>query len=550
MSDFHADHSASQVIIHETAAADLPSLKNAAQTRQRAVRWAPLLAILASVACLLPLMLNVRVPEYDEAIFLDVARNIQRAGLPLRSLGAQGVFFFDHTSLYVYLLALIANPSDIGLLVARLVTTVAALASVWLTFLIGRELSGQPGTAPQDAARAGVAGALGGLCAALLLAVNPFFITYAFFIRMEVFMVAAMLAGLYLLVRAQRQQSDYRLLGAGVALAVAVLFKEFALLFVGCAAIYGMLTITGIRRRVTRAALLVGPTILGLAGWAIVCWRLSPVVFGATMNRWLTSAAGSSTDVRALTTLFDWLRQITLDLVGPVPVAALLLLAVWEIGVRRRRPSPVRMLLWAYCAAAVGISLGLRLKELRHLIGVVPAAALLLGTGVNWDAVQTRGRAMAAVGKWLAAMVLALGVLVCSPAVIWWPGSAASLPGLASTYRARLYDNDRFYHALMATGDYVRTHTAPGEVITVVHEAPTVGYYADRSYEMLYTRRAGDVGRLLQDARLLVWDDGVFSYLSEQQIHAVQDYVASHFTVAQVIRDDYRAITVYQRNAD
>lgn len=34
-----------------------------------------------------------------------VARNIQKSGLPLRSIGATGVLFYDHTPLYVYLSA-------------------------------------------------------------------------------------------------------------------------------------------------------------------------------------------------------------------------------------------------------------------------------------------------------------------------------------------------------------------------------------------------------------------------------------------------------------
>ena len=42
-----------------------------------------------------------------------VARNIQKSGLSLRSIGATGVLFYDHTPLYVYLLSLFVRHSRV-----------------------------------------------------------------------------------------------------------------------------------------------------------------------------------------------------------------------------------------------------------------------------------------------------------------------------------------------------------------------------------------------------------------------------------------------------
>ncbi|HSN76789.1 MAG TPA: hypothetical protein VL334_17080, partial [Anaerolineae bacterium] len=56
----------------------------------------------ALIAVVVPLAINVHVLEYDEAVFMDVARNIQRLGLPFRSLGEQGQPAFEHTPLYLY----------------------------------------------------------------------------------------------------------------------------------------------------------------------------------------------------------------------------------------------------------------------------------------------------------------------------------------------------------------------------------------------------------------------------------------------------------------
>ena len=113
----------------------------------------------ALIAVVVPLAIHVRVLEYDEAVFMDVARNIQRLGLPFRSLGEQGQPAFEHTPLYLYVLSLYAQPSEIGIFGARLVTLAFGLGSVWLTFEIGRSI--------RDS--------LAGFVAALLLAINAFF---------------------------------------------------------------------------------------------------------------------------------------------------------------------------------------------------------------------------------------------------------------------------------------------------------------------------------------------------------------------------------------
>jgi 4-amino-4-deoxy-L-arabinose transferase-like glycosyltransferase len=107
------------------------------------------------------LMASVHVVEYDEAIFLDVARNIQRSGLPLRSIGEAGVYFFDHTPLYLYLLSAVGSLCGNEVFLLRLVTLMFALGCVILVFVVGQSLRGT----------------IAGIVSASLLALNPFFST-------------------------------------------------------------------------------------------------------------------------------------------------------------------------------------------------------------------------------------------------------------------------------------------------------------------------------------------------------------------------------------
>ena len=59
------------------------------------------------IVCLITLSV-VRVADYDEAIFLDVAQAIREEGLPIRNIAPDGVFFFNHTPLYSYTLAAVS----------------------------------------------------------------------------------------------------------------------------------------------------------------------------------------------------------------------------------------------------------------------------------------------------------------------------------------------------------------------------------------------------------------------------------------------------------
>ena len=82
--------------------------------------------------------------NFDEHIFLDVGRHILDTGLPLRSYAVPGApqLFFDHTPLYVYLVALVTalgGPTDV---ILRALTLVFGLLTVVLVFRICLELRG------------------------------------------------------------------------------------------------------------------------------------------------------------------------------------------------------------------------------------------------------------------------------------------------------------------------------------------------------------------------------------------------------------------------
>ncbi|MGB3906231.1 MAG: glycosyltransferase family 39 protein [Anaerolineae bacterium] len=490
-----------------------------------------LLPVGAFLAIQAILVVSVDVVEYDEAIFLDVARSVQRTGVPVRSMGTTGIVFFEHTPLYVYFLSLAGELSGERVLVLRLLTAALGLGSVILTFLIGRRVSGP------------VAGTVG----ASLLALNPFFATYAFFIRMEVPMVFFLVLATCSLVAPPLRRRIFGFAAAGCSVAIAVLLKEMALAFWAACTVYVFVTQRNWPSRLSATAFVAGPTVIGLSLWT--CWgvRLNSEQFQANLARWQGAALGGGVvGARETLSLADWLSVIGGRLIGWAGVLLFAVAVAWYLLRRKREPHLVILLL-LYVLVATGASLIIRLKEPRHLIGLIPAAALVSGIAINWSAVcaSLRQRHLLLIPAALGAVLLAWDISPLrfpSPAhwtdlEAWWD----------PPFSYRMFESDRYYGALRDTGRYLRAHSRPDETIAVVHEGTVVGYYADRWYFLLYVMQYDQAKEVLQHSEFLVIDHVVFPHQSEEQIERLLQYVDGNFEVVQVIEDAHRQVPIYRR---
>jgi len=299
-----------------------------------------------------------RPPDFDERLFLDVARHIVDTGLPPRTVAPPvPTLFFDHTPLLVYAVAAAMALGGPTLELVRLATLVTGVLTVLVVFRIGLEVRGV-GSA---------------FVAAVLLAGNPFFARYGWFVRMEVPMCLFMVLGVYLL-------QHRRALLAGLAIAVAVMLKEVALAFWLVAGAY-----TVIRDGWRRGALVVLPTIIAFAGWVAYALSIGSAQFFATMNRWLFSAQGADIrDPRLHVSLVAWTETLVATVIGPVLLIATGAATAFVIAWNRRIP-PIIFVPIAYVAVALFASYVIKLKEPRFVIAVVPMLAIAIGLAVDWD---------------------------------------------------------------------------------------------------------------------------------------------------------------------
>jgi len=306
--------------------------------------------------------------NFDERIFLDVGRHIVDSGLPLRAYAQPGAprLFFDHTPLYVYFVALVTALGGPTALIIRSTTLVFGLLTILLVFRIGLEARGL-GSA---------------LVGSMLVATNPFFVLFSWFVRMEVPLCFFLVLALFLMMRD-------RVFLAGLAIAAAVMLKEIALAFWLVAVVYVL-----VRRGARAAAILALPTPLAFGAWLLYANEIGHQRLLATMGRWFGSAVGVKTrDPRIHIGLRTWVNEFIRQVVGQVMIfVAGATAALVAIG---RKPVPSIVLVpMAYVVLAVASSFVIQLKEPRYLIAIVPMIALSIALLLDWDEAwaKMRGR--------------------------------------------------------------------------------------------------------------------------------------------------------------
>lgn len=466
----------------------------------------------------------VHIAQYDESIYLDVARNIRRIGLPLRSYGAEGFLLLDQTPLYPYLVAGLGFLVGENLMLFRLTTVLAGICSILLAYLIGQRARGP----------------ISGTVAAFLLAVNPFFILYSYFVRMELFMCLFLLLATHWLLHWEQTERLVYLKGAGVAVATAVLFKVVAVFYCATAVFYLFVHAPGWKQRLNRVLWMGVPTALGLILWLSMA-LLEPARLQLRLARWFGAIGGDSPiiDPRLGIAAWPWLQAVGGNVLGWATVA-LFFVALIRFMFDRQRKRIVWLLL-LYISVVLGASLVMQLKEQRHVIGLIPMAAVAIALMIDWETSWTKiaGR------TWTATVALITGFLflwLLSPVNFpranrtpaeWWT------PALAY----RLYSNDTSLQPLAEIGTFLKHETQPGEVIVIARQGPVVGYYANRPYLFLYTEPYDMNMALLATSTFVVLDSTDFWRHSPEETTQLLQYLENNFTVIK----QTGGVAVYQR---
>ena len=472
--------------------------------------WFPRLVIVAGLLATLTWVAQFnRIAEYDEALHLDVARNIYRNGVPIRSIG-NGEAYLYHPPLYLYTLAPLTGPLVDGTLVGRWVTAAFGLFTVMLTFRLGTDLGGETAS----------------LIAGALVAVSPLFQTYAFNIQAEAMLAALILAGLLVFVRGHLDgQMRYTWL-AGILFALAVWIKFLAVIPIVACALFALLQFKRRRLLYCWVALSV-PVVLALALWVIFGMWLDRAVFLSVMRDWF-SGPQWPWDARTHFTLTGWLTVVARDVLS-YPLTFLLLATLpWRFRVYRHKTSV--LLLELYTGLMLIYTAFVSVKEVRHLIPLIPVVAILASIGI---AEFLRAWHWPIRPAWQRAILIGLAAIFfveASPLTLvrtTWPSSARDW--LDVPYAVRVFGNDPYLTNVRDAGQYLNRTMPKDAIIPVVHEGTVTGYYADRRYILLYVLSYDWIAQVLADTDWLLVDKDLYPNLSADEIQKVKAYIAEHF---------------------
>lgn len=353
-----------------------------------------------------------------EARAAEIAREmLERGNLIMPSLNYQvAANTMTKPPLYHWLVAALGSNFDWQNWAMRLPALLAALATIWVVFLLGRLLFGL---------RAGI-------YAALVLSTSILFLSNGSAARIDVLFSLLIVASLYCywLARSGSVHGNW-IYGFYALSALAVMAKgPVGLLLPFAIAGYHMLSSSGRQslREVNLGRGLLLFLLLALPWYVAMVLTAPPelvdrFLFGQVLQWWEGSAGDSDTGGKSV---FAYLPHL---LLGAFPWSLFLPGAIW-LGIReakRQNDSNLKALLFWFIGGFVLFSLGSK-QASRYLMPLMPAFALLLGWYwdhmiTQMDGIQRRVSAIAGVVVVLFCLVLLLllsAIAMDSDAVINW----------------------------------------------------------------------------------------------------------------------------------
>jgi hypothetical protein len=275
------------------------------------------------------------------------------------------------------------------------------------------------------------------------------------------------------------------------------------------------------------------------------------------LRRWIRAVigGGGSDAGRMGIGVGAWLQTVGGTVLGWGLALLVVAALVWTIVRRRkagalaRRTGSLARLFGIYAAVLLLASLLIRLKEPRYVIGLAPAAAVLVGAGGAWRGLadwmrHTPLSRTGAAARGLVALFLLLLAVALSPLRLLPSRPSGPARWVDPFFWDRAVRNDRYYTAVAHAGAYLKDHTPPDAVIAVIHEATVVGYYADRSYRMLYTLDLDRTLQVLAETEFLVYDRVVFVRQTEAETQQALDYIQAHFELEREIHAEGRRVVI------
>jgi 4-amino-4-deoxy-L-arabinose transferase-like glycosyltransferase len=449
---------------------------------------AALVILIMSIAFQANIATTNLVPDYDEAVYIDVARNLAQRRAPYRSTGPENLYLV-HPPLGPLLYSLPIRFVDDAshLLAARIVGSLASLIIMLMTFSLARKMGGT----------------LAGLIAMTVLGLNPFFLTYAHSAYLEPLECVFMLAALLLWINSQ---GSVRLAAlAGVMLGLGFWCKYFAALFGVAILISGIISI---KKRGEKAqpllAFICASCIVALLWPLYACYIAGWDSFiGVVNTRFSGFYSAAAYDARVGRSFYEFAAN-AISQVSPLFALVAGIAVVWGIIRVWRKPSKGERLLGLVTLCFCLPLLVMSGRDALYFWPIMPVVAIWISL-VFCDLYNECGRGVAR--KTLISTATAIFILIFPIDLL----RLDKLPGLkklyftghAYTWRAMLHHN--VYYKLSLRKDIIAS--LEDKDALVGRFGPIMNYYMGGTYSMLYMSDYEGAVDLLRGHDIVVLDE-------------------------------------------
>jgi 4-amino-4-deoxy-L-arabinose transferase-like glycosyltransferase len=446
-----------------------------------------------------------RAPDFDEAVYMDVARSIVRTG-KLISSNYPPKPFLIHPPLFYYLVSISFALLGPGLEAGRLVSTLMSIGNLAFVFHFLRGARGN---------RWAAAGTL-------LVAVNPAFLYYGHSIYMEMTVALWITAALWAFSRAGTGQSFRWERWTGVFLGLACVTKYYAgILVVVMALVTWSRDGRGSSLRLRRLVALLGPVAVAGAMWVALGLAIGARDFIGSQLSWGLPAPPSE--------IYSWrhasnglfLRELIGVLTPPFACLAAIGLVVAARRLWRHRSrlrGSVEMVLVIFPLAYLLFLLTFREKDIKYVVPLIPALGILIGLAptVAW------ARRLPVWSRWTGTLALA--------------ALGSPLLPLYDPVTQQRHDNlwvfgirrDPEYRRYCEAGVVAGSATSPGQVVACQRKGPIIGYYADRPYLDFWGFSPEEATPYLKQAEIVVLDRNT-EYLPIEDQESFRETVKQDF---------------------
>jgi len=468
------------------------------------------LVLLLSFVLQINISLQNPVPDYDEAIYFNVIRNVSQSGLPLRT--SSGNLFAVHPCGYFYPAGMLYH---LGLDTVFLQRSLQSLLSLLLIGIVYQLCGGR--------------GKPVALMSAGLLAINPFFLHYAHSLYLELPETFWCYLSILFWSWGERSKSfrweRYAL--CGFALGIGALTKYHSISLGVAFGVYYMVQCGGRIWKSKPFWILFACSLSVFLFWPVFAWMLigREGILQVVRNRPALWVEPTASDPRTMLSRFDIFLQ-TVKAMGPLFSLSLALALLGEIkeqwkekiyrldGDRYQRQRFLLML-WIFIYGGLLILLGLRDYKYYYLL--LPALTLLFSiravaafSWINQNRPGVRYRLIGGIFVWF---------ILIFPVDLTGIDRVPILQKLYFTeqdYTWRAYPHHVNFPKMCRT---ISRIAHPGERILVGKHGPIVCAYTELPYRMTYLSGSVEIAQQYLDEHRIFLIDGPMEHLFPKLSH-------------------------------